>query len=310
MPRRKTKSGSKSIADRHYVGCRMIVVKMKSELKASSFQMRISIVVPSRNRAGKLRNTLEATPRLNRPSATHELVVVNSGSTDDTAQVRKEMAPLFGGHRVIWQPLSRAGPPCAGELEAAQCDILGFLKDDVLREKEWLTIVHDKLSTDSTLGGICRRVKLLNWAHLPLSVRTSKEPSELPPWAMRFHPLVSVRRSSWMTKSSWVAFLRFSGRHASVSRILGRGFDHRTKVDTSSISLAKCTFQLERFSVLQYHRFLYFTVCGSTSGRFSLRSVGPSWILDGLPRPFGSRSSRRGHALRIKLSRPRRPQRG
>ena len=54
----------------------------------------VSIIVCTCNRAAALKNTLEALGKLRFPSEwTAELLVVDNGSTDDTASIVKKSSP-------------------------------------------------------------------------------------------------------------------------------------------------------------------------------------------------------------------------
>jgi glycosyltransferase involved in cell wall biosynthesis len=90
---------------------------------------KLSVVIPTRNRAGLLTTTLR--PLLEDPAA-HEIVVADDGSTDDTPRVLERLAATSDRLRV--KRLTGVGAQEARE-EAAQAatgDVLLCLDDDVL----------------------------------------------------------------------------------------------------------------------------------------------------------------------------------
>jgi len=94
--------------------------------------MLISVVIPTRNRASSLVQTIDALQAQTYPF--HEILVVDDGSTDQTATAMQRIT----GIRYIHQP-SR-GPAAArnrGSREA-QGDILAYTDDDCVPLLTWL----------------------------------------------------------------------------------------------------------------------------------------------------------------------------
>jgi GT2 family glycosyltransferase len=98
----------------------------------------ISVVFATRNRASALEETLEAMSRLDNDGRSIEFVVVDNGSTDDTARLLeryKERLPL----RVLWEPVAGKNRALNVALEAAPLgDIVAFTDDDVTPGEGWL----------------------------------------------------------------------------------------------------------------------------------------------------------------------------
>src|SRR5215208_7003656 len=93
-------------------------------------QLRISVVIPTYQRCGSVRRTLEALARQTIPASEYEVIVSIDGSTDGT----KEMIERFQAPfrlRGMWQPnQGRAAARNAG-IRAAQGPLVVFLDDDM-----------------------------------------------------------------------------------------------------------------------------------------------------------------------------------
>lgn len=82
----------------------------------------VSIVITTRNRAAKLDQTLRSLPNLEVPPGfDYEVVVVDNGSSDDTARVCARFEPPFGGRlRRIFVPTPGKCRACNAGMEAAR----------------------------------------------------------------------------------------------------------------------------------------------------------------------------------------------
>jgi peptidoglycan/xylan/chitin deacetylase (PgdA/CDA1 family)/glycosyltransferase involved in cell wall biosynthesis len=95
----------------------------------------LSVIIPTHNRAAKLRTCLEALSRQTLSAADFEVIVVNDGSTDDTAAMLAQMKMPFS-LRVINRAQSGQ---CAARnygVEIANRYCL-FLDDDIIPSPEW-----------------------------------------------------------------------------------------------------------------------------------------------------------------------------
>ncbi len=110
------------------------------------------------------------------PGADYEVIVVDNGSADETAEVCRSLESSFAGRlRRVFLPvpgLSRAGN--AG-FAVARGELIGFLDDDVLPRPDWLGVVCQEFSADPSLGAISGRAELLNPEDLPISIRRHTE---------------------------------------------------------------------------------------------------------------------------------------
>src|SRR3979409_1625588 len=96
--------------------------------------MRVSIVIPTFNRAGMLAQTLSALAHQQAEDFTYEVIFVSNGSTDNTASILKD---LVGSDpekfRYFWiEPTGGPSAPRNVGIRAATGDIVIILDDDVV----------------------------------------------------------------------------------------------------------------------------------------------------------------------------------
>jgi len=98
---------------------------------------RVSVVIPTRNRARFLERTLACLAPQSLPKRSYEVIVVNDGSTDDTRDVVKSFA-REGNFRVLNIAVSNAGK--ARNMGAAQArgKVILFMDDECLVEPSFL----------------------------------------------------------------------------------------------------------------------------------------------------------------------------
>ena len=102
--------------------------------------MDLSVVVPTSNRAASLDALLRDLTG-QRGDARFEVIVVDNGSTDDTAQVARRHAE--GDRRVGYIVEPRRGASCARNagVAAARAPILAFIDDDVRPREDWVASI-------------------------------------------------------------------------------------------------------------------------------------------------------------------------
>jgi glycosyltransferase involved in cell wall biosynthesis len=118
--------------------------------------MKVSVIVPTRDRAGLLARCLDSLVAQTLPADQFEVVVVDNGSTDDTRSVAKSY-----GDKLRLQYLYAAEPGLhvgrhAG-MQSASSPILVFCDDDIEAVPTWLEAVAHAFETEgiALVGGNC-----------------------------------------------------------------------------------------------------------------------------------------------------------
>lgn len=114
---------------------------------------RLSVVIPTRNRRELLAKTLDSLAQLKLSAGEMEVIVVDDGSTDKTAEAlagRRDPFPL----KVLRHEHSQ-GPAAARNhgAQAAQGEILGFLDSDVTVDPGWWQAAEPHF-TDAGVAGV------------------------------------------------------------------------------------------------------------------------------------------------------------
>ncbi|GAA3902178.1 glycosyltransferase family 2 protein [Microbacterium invictum] len=109
--------------------------------------MRTSVVIPSLNDAVMLRTCLAAIAVQTRPP--DEVIVVDNGSTDDTADV----ARAAGAH-VVAQPVRGIFPATTAGFDAAEGELLLRLDADSVPPADWVARIVTAFETDPGLDAL------------------------------------------------------------------------------------------------------------------------------------------------------------
>ena len=145
----------------------------------------VSVVVPTHNGGTKLPATLAALERQTFPSELYEVIVVDDGSSDGSAEIAEA-----AGARVVRHACSRgAGAARNSGTAAARAPIVAFLDDDCVADPHWLSDLvapFDDPSVDGAGGRVIaagpdglvfRYVAARNpWRPLPASLLESASP--------------------------------------------------------------------------------------------------------------------------------------
>lgn len=123
-------------------------------------QARLSIIVCTRNRAGYLRDCLASLAAVD--LAGHEVIVIDNGSTDDTARVAADAAPQFPTLRYVFEPRAGLSHARNAGIDAANGEILAYLDDDAVVTRGWVQAVTDAYDRWPDLAGLAGRV-MLRW---------------------------------------------------------------------------------------------------------------------------------------------------
>lgn len=135
--------------------------------------MLVSILVCTRNRMAKLKNTLDAILGLEPPTGLDfEVIVVDNGSTDSTAELCREFEGRFPRRfRRVYLGAPGLSRAANAGFDAARGQLIAYLDDDVIPGRDWLQVVCREFARDPSLGMISGRVELLNQEDLPICIR-------------------------------------------------------------------------------------------------------------------------------------------
>jgi glycosyltransferase involved in cell wall biosynthesis len=104
-----------------------------------------TVIVPTRNRASALRRCLQSMTRQTLPAERFEIVVVDNGSTDDTAAVAKSFDNGMA-LSLLHEPEPGLHVGRHAGWRAARSDLLVFVDDDIEADPGWLAAVVDSFS--------------------------------------------------------------------------------------------------------------------------------------------------------------------
>lgn len=140
----------------------------------------ISLIICTRNRAEGLRRTLASVSRLSFQYP-WELVIVNNGSTDHTANVIKQYVANVH-HSVVSVSEVKPGLSCARNagIVASRGRLIAFTDDDCYPNEDYLRTIH-AVFADRQVDYFGGRVLLHDPADLPVTTRTQNRFEHFPP---------------------------------------------------------------------------------------------------------------------------------
>lgn len=109
--------------------------------------LRVSVVIPSLNDAVMLRACLQALAAQTRQP--DEIVVVDNGSTDDTARIARD-----AGARVVDEPMRGIFPATAAGFDAATGDVFARLDADSVPPVDWVERLMAAFEDDPQLDAL------------------------------------------------------------------------------------------------------------------------------------------------------------
>lgn len=117
--------------------------------------MRLSVIIPTLNRASLLRHTLASIKKQTLPKTEFEIIVVDNGSTDNTMQICQEyekengnLVYIYDNHVGLHNGRNRG-------FKESRADILVYADDDIEAGTEWLETIDRGFKDDSVflIGG-------------------------------------------------------------------------------------------------------------------------------------------------------------
>lgn len=120
-----------------------------------SITLMITVVIPTRNRAELLRNTLESLTEQTLSNTEFEILVIDNGSTDHTAQVTADFTCRLRNLLYFHEPEPGLHAGRHRGLREARGDILVYADDDIRGLPTWLEAVAENFTDPEValLGG-------------------------------------------------------------------------------------------------------------------------------------------------------------
>lgn len=136
--------------------------------------LRVSVVIPTYNRAGYLREALASVFAQTLPP--WEVIIVDDGSTDNTEQVIRDAA-----RSVKFCQQAHKGVAEARNLglENASGDLIAWLDSDDLWEPDFLAAIVPLLAQDASLDGVYTGITLIDTKGVRLREATRVEPPDM-----------------------------------------------------------------------------------------------------------------------------------
>ena len=132
--------------------------------------IKISVIIPTYNKADLLQLTLDALSKQNLDYSQWQIVVVNDGATDNTAEILKAFSESWDGNIELVKPEMNLGRAKARNLgaESACGDYLLFLDDDIVAPTNLLSshlALLDAVGGFGVIGTIVTSADLIDAPH-------------------------------------------------------------------------------------------------------------------------------------------------
>lgn len=126
----------------------------------------VSILIPARNEVVVIEDTLDALRSLSYPDGRFEVIVIDDGSTDDTAAIVNRIAKEDDRIRLLSLPVQEQGRGKSHALNTAlksvQHDIVAIYDADNRPEPQSLEILVRRLLSDDKTGAVLGKFRTLN----------------------------------------------------------------------------------------------------------------------------------------------------
>jgi len=151
-------------------------------MSTAAAEIRITVAIPTYNRAALLRQTLAGVTRQDFPAERYEVLVIDNNSRDATAAVVAEFAGADPAPRHVSEPRQGLDHARNRALAEARGEIIVFADDDILVEPDWLRQLTAPLLADwgQKIGAVGGEV-------VPVF------PDGLPPWVAEWHAPLAFR---------------------------------------------------------------------------------------------------------------------
>jgi cellulose synthase/poly-beta-1,6-N-acetylglucosamine synthase-like glycosyltransferase len=141
--------------------------KQRQKLERQSIDLpKISLMIPAHNESLVITHTLEALLKSDYPSDRLEILVINDGSTDDTAKQVEAVAARDARVRLFNIPpeLAARGKSAALNRGLSQCrnNVIGIFDADNMPEQDSILHLARQLATDPSLGAVIGKFRCIN----------------------------------------------------------------------------------------------------------------------------------------------------
>lgn len=138
----------------------------------------VSLIICTKDRGRQLRACLDRVAQLDAPFP-WELILVDNGSTDDTAQVMHEFLAGFRGEgRYLHESRPGNGAGRNAAIRVSRGQILAFTDDDCYVEQDFLVEVA-KVFADPRVGYLTGRIMLFDPTDYRITVNESPQPQRI-----------------------------------------------------------------------------------------------------------------------------------
>lgn len=145
-------------------------------------EIRITVAIPTYNRAGLLRQTLAGVTRQDFPADRCEVIVIDNNSRDDTRAAVAAFAAARPAPRHVLETRQGLDHARNRAIAEARGEIIVFADDDILVESGWLRELTAPLLADTA-----RRIGAVGGEVIPVF------PDGLPPWIAEWHAPLAFR---------------------------------------------------------------------------------------------------------------------
>jgi glycosyltransferase involved in cell wall biosynthesis len=144
--------------------------------------LKITVAIPTYNRAALLRQTLAGVVRQQFPHDRFEVLVIDNNSRDDTRQVVDAFAGARPAPRHLLEKRQGLDHARNRALAEARGDIVVFADDDILVEPDWLAQLCAPFARDGS-----HRIGAVGGEVIPVF------PDGVPPWIAEWHAPLAFR---------------------------------------------------------------------------------------------------------------------
>lgn len=116
-------------------------MKFSERITVLADDMKLSIVIPTRNRAELLRGVLQSIADQKADQSKYEVLVIDNGSTDETKNVPKQFQEKIQNLRYIYDDRPGLHTGRNRGIVESRGELIGYLDDDVVLFPDWINTV-------------------------------------------------------------------------------------------------------------------------------------------------------------------------